>query len=119
MEDSAYRRRDSNSSIPLQLKHLYMEKKDDLDAKSSQWPSHVLLRKNPSLWHTVVSMIDEVLARENNRTINTIRQSTMPTSNHHETNDEFAKGIKFPRQGGIDGGVAETEADIGTVKELA
>lgn len=64
-------------------------------------------------------MIDEVLARENNRTIDTIRQSTMPASNHHEANDEFAKGIEFSRQGGIDGGIAKTEADIGTVTESA
>jgi len=42
----------------------------------------------------------------------------MASSDHHGTDDEFAKGRELAAQGGEDGGIAETEADVAATKGL-
>jgi hypothetical protein len=42
----------------------------------------------------------------------------MASSNHHGTDDKFAKGGELAAEGRGDGGIAETEADVAAMKKL-
>lgn len=61
-------------------------------------------------------MIVKVLSRENNGPIDAIRQPTMPASNHHETDNEFAECSKLPGEGSIVSWIAQTKTDIRTAE---
>lgn len=51
--------------------------------------------------------------RQHDGPVQLIRKTTVTPSNHHDANHNLAKSVELAAEGHVDGGVAETQPDIG------